>query len=202
MPRFSSCWRRAARMKASESTTPRVWPDERHPGREMRAIRVDQREEFLGVVVLQAAQRAAAPQVDCQCHSQSLAQPLAGSRQRALHGRGTLGSARMFGPLDHIGFLVRDVDAAVTQAQASFGLPIARHSELEQYSIRATFLGEGTGTLEIFTFTDPEVLEARLDGADRRIDHVAVRVGDLDGARRHAARERRPLLHAPTAARS
>ena len=85
----------------------------------------------------------------------------------------------MFGPLDHIGFLVRDLDAAVAEAQASFGLPIARHANLEQYSIRATFLGEGTGTLEIFTFTDPEVLDPRLDGAERRIDHVAVRVGDL-----------------------
>jgi len=85
----------------------------------------------------------------------------------------------MFGPLDHIGFLVRDIDAAVAQAQAAFGLPIARHADLEKYAIRATFLGEGTGTLEIFTFTDPEVLDPRLDGAERRLDHVAVRVPDL-----------------------
>lgn len=85
----------------------------------------------------------------------------------------------MFGPLDHIGFLVRDLDAAVAQAQASFGLPIARQSALEQFSLIATFLGEGSGTLEIFTFTDPEVLDPRLDGAERRLDHVAVRVPDL-----------------------
>jgi len=85
----------------------------------------------------------------------------------------------VFGPLDHVGFLVRDIDAAVAEAQACFGLPIARHSELEQYAIRATFLGEGTGTLEIFTFTDAALLDPRLDGADRRIDHVAFRVADL-----------------------
>ena len=85
----------------------------------------------------------------------------------------------MFGPLDHIGFLVRDFDAAVAETQASFGMPIARHSELPDFSIRATFLGEGTGTLEIFTFTDTEILDGRLGGEDRRIDHVAVRVPDL-----------------------
>jgi catechol 2,3-dioxygenase-like lactoylglutathione lyase family enzyme len=85
----------------------------------------------------------------------------------------------MFGPMDHVGFLVRDLDDAVAEAQASFGLPIARHSELAQYSIKATFLGEGTGTLEIFTFTDPEILDGRLGGEDRRIDHVAFRVDDL-----------------------
>jgi len=85
----------------------------------------------------------------------------------------------MFGPLDHIGFLVRDLDGAVAAAQASFGLPIARHSELAQFSIKATFLGEGTGTLEIFTFTDTDILDERLGEDDRRIDHAAFRVADL-----------------------
>jgi catechol 2,3-dioxygenase-like lactoylglutathione lyase family enzyme len=85
----------------------------------------------------------------------------------------------MFGELDHIGYIVRDVDAAVAAAQEAFDLPIARTSALEQYSILATFLGEGTGTLEIFTFTDPEVLEPRLDGEEGRLDHVAFRVADL-----------------------
>jgi len=85
----------------------------------------------------------------------------------------------MFGPLDHIGLLVRDLDGAVASAQESFGLAIARHSELPQYSIKATFLGEGTGTLEIFTFTDPEILDERLGEADRLLDHAAFRVADL-----------------------
>ena len=85
----------------------------------------------------------------------------------------------MFGPLDHVGLLVRDLDAAVAAAQATYGLPIARSSQLPRYAIDAVFLGEGTGTLEIFTFTDAEILEPRLDGADQRIDHVAFRVADL-----------------------
>jgi hypothetical protein len=35
-------------------------------------------------------------------------------------------------------------------------------------------------SLELFTFSDPEILAARLAGAERRIDHVAYRVADLD----------------------
>ena len=86
----------------------------------------------------------------------------------------------MFGPFDHVGYLVRDFDAALEQAQALFALPLARRADLPQFAIRAAFLGEGSGTLEIFTFDDPEVLDPRLDGAERRIDHVAFRVDDLD----------------------
>ena len=86
----------------------------------------------------------------------------------------------MFGPFDHVGYLVRDFDAALEQAQAVFGLPVARTAELTQWGITAAFLGEGSGTLEIFTIADPGVLDPRLDGAERRIDHVAFRVEDLD----------------------
>jgi catechol 2,3-dioxygenase-like lactoylglutathione lyase family enzyme len=86
----------------------------------------------------------------------------------------------MFGPFDHVGYLVRDFDAALEQAQVLFALPLARRADLPQFRIRAAFLGEGTGTLEIFTFDDPELLDPRLDGAERRIDHVAFRVDDLD----------------------
>jgi methylmalonyl-CoA/ethylmalonyl-CoA epimerase len=86
----------------------------------------------------------------------------------------------MFGALDHVGLLVRDLDAAVADAQERFGLAFARSAPLEQFAIRAAFLGEGRGTLEVFTFDDPDILEPRLAGADRRLDHVAFRVEDID----------------------
>ena len=86
----------------------------------------------------------------------------------------------MFGPLDHVGLLVRDMEAAVAEAQQRFGLAFARSAPLEAFAIRATFLGEGRGTLEVFTFDDPEILEPRLAGEDRRLDHVAFRVEDID----------------------
>ena len=65
-------------------------------------------------------------------------------------------------------------------AREVFGLPVAREATLAQYAIQAVFLGEGSGTLELFTSTYPAALEARLDGADRRLDHVALRVENLD----------------------
>ncbi|MGA2758650.1 MAG: VOC family protein [Solirubrobacteraceae bacterium] len=86
----------------------------------------------------------------------------------------------MFGQFDHTGFLVRDLDAAVERAQRAFGLPLARTLELPQYGISAAFLGEGRGTLEIFTLADPQLREPRLGSDEQRIDHLAFRVPDLD----------------------
>ena len=51
---------------------------------------------------------------------------------------------------------------------------------LPAYGIEAHFMGPGTGTLEIFTFTDAEILDGRLEGRERRLDHVAFRVEGLD----------------------
>lgn len=87
----------------------------------------------------------------------------------------------MFGAFEHIGYIVRDLDAAVAQSREVYGLPVARTLALPQFAITAAFLGEGTGALEIFTIADPEVLDARLGAEQRRIDHVAFRVEDLDG---------------------
>ena len=86
----------------------------------------------------------------------------------------------MFGPFDHVGYLVRDFDAALEQAQVLFALPIARTAELPQYGITAAFLGEGSGTLEIFTIDDREVLDGALGPRGPE--------GDLD--RKRGARDR------------
>ena len=76
----------------------------------------------------------------------------------------------MFGELDHIGLFVRDLDAAVAEAREVFGLPVARETTLTQYGIEAVFLGEGSGTLELFTSVDAAALEERLDGRDRGVE--------------------------------
>ena len=85
----------------------------------------------------------------------------------------------MFGELDHVGLIVRDLDASVAQARASFGMPIARTATLERWGIEAVYLGEGTGSLELFTLADAALGEERLAGADQRLDHVCFRVADL-----------------------
>jgi catechol 2,3-dioxygenase-like lactoylglutathione lyase family enzyme len=88
--------------------------------------------------------------------------------------------AVMFGTFDHVGYLVLDLDAGLAQAQEVLGLPLARTLELPQYGISAAFLGEGSGTLEIFTVADGDARAARLGTDERRLDHVAFRVDDLD----------------------
>lgn len=87
----------------------------------------------------------------------------------------------MFGEFDHVGWVVGDLDAATAWAQETLGLEFLRNATLPQYQIEANFLGTGgLGTLEIFTFSDPEILDARLDGQPRRLDHVAFRLQGLD----------------------
>ena len=86
----------------------------------------------------------------------------------------------MFGDFDHVGLFVLDLDGAVAQARAALGLEIARTAVLAGYGIDAVFLGPGNGTLEIFTCSDTELRDRRLDGRDRRLDHIAFRVDGLD----------------------
>ena len=86
----------------------------------------------------------------------------------------------MFGDFDHVGWLVRDLDAAAQWAREALGLELARTVTLPQYGISAHFLGPGSGTLEIFTLADAGLLDARLEGGQRRLDHVAFRVEGLD----------------------
>jgi len=86
----------------------------------------------------------------------------------------------VFGELDHVGMIVRDLDASVARARASFGLPIARTATLERWGVEAVFLGEGTGSLELFTLADAALSDARLAGADERLDHLCFRVADLE----------------------
>jgi catechol 2,3-dioxygenase-like lactoylglutathione lyase family enzyme len=86
----------------------------------------------------------------------------------------------VFGDFDHVGWVVRDLDDAVRWAREALGLELARTATLPQYGIDACFLGPGTGTLEIFTLADRELLDARLEGQPRRLDHVAFRVSGLD----------------------
>ena len=83
------------------------------------------------------------------------------------------------GDLAHVGYLAADLDGAVQQAQAVLALPVARTLELPQFSVRAVFLGAGSGSVEIFTFTDRELLAARLGGRELMLDHAALLVQDI-----------------------
>ncbi len=86
----------------------------------------------------------------------------------------------MLSPVDHVGYLVRDLDAAVAEFSERFGLEVVRPVVLPQYSILGQYLGEGTGSVELFTITDAELLDARLGDQSIVLDHAAYEVADID----------------------
>jgi catechol 2,3-dioxygenase-like lactoylglutathione lyase family enzyme len=86
----------------------------------------------------------------------------------------------VLGPVDHVGYLTDDLDGALAELTGLFGMPVARRVDLPQYSLTGVFLGEGTGSVEIFTFTDPVTLEQRLPHPGLVFDHAAHEMSDID----------------------
>jgi hypothetical protein len=83
------------------------------------------------------------------------------------------------GTLDHVGYLVADLDAAVAEFQERFALQVLRPVILPQFSILGHYLGSGTGNIELFTITDAEMLADRLGGERILLDHVGFEVKDI-----------------------
>jgi catechol 2,3-dioxygenase-like lactoylglutathione lyase family enzyme len=86
----------------------------------------------------------------------------------------------VLGALDHVGYLVRDLKAAVDEWTERFALEVVRPVELPQYSILGQYLGEGTGSVELFTITDARLLEERLGKHAILLDHAAYEVADIN----------------------
>lgn len=83
---------------------------------------------------------------------------------------------------DHVGVLVGDLEAAKTFARDVLGLgEPEREFEAPEHGLKGAFFALGTGELEVFTLASAgERLPA---GQDASLDHVAVRVDDLDAER-------------------
>jgi catechol 2,3-dioxygenase-like lactoylglutathione lyase family enzyme len=86
----------------------------------------------------------------------------------------------MLGELDHVGYLAGDLDTAVAEFQDLFDLPLVRRFERPQFALQGVYLGSREGHVELFTFSDHELIERRLGAARVRLDHVAYRVADID----------------------
>jgi len=86
--------------------------------------------------------------------------------------------------LDHVGVMVRDLDAVADQWQSRFGVPVVSTFEAPALNLRAVFLDLTTVTVELFTVDEPQALDAALGDASATVDHIALRfdrlMGDLD----------------------
>lgn len=83
--------------------------------------------------------------------------------------------------LDHVGILVRDLDSALTQWSARFGVGVARKVEVPAMGISAAFLDISGAEVELYTIDDGHALDAALDGTSAKLDHVALRLHRADG---------------------
>ena len=80
--------------------------------------------------------------------------------------------------IDHVGYLVRDLDAGVALVTKAFGADVDRTVDRPQWSL----FGHYVGAIEVFTFTDPQLLDERLGGVDEKLDHIAHAVDDIEAA--------------------
>jgi catechol 2,3-dioxygenase-like lactoylglutathione lyase family enzyme len=80
---------------------------------------------------------------------------------------------------DHVGILVEDLEAAKAFARDVLGLgEPARVFDSDEQGLHAAFFPLGDGVLEVFTLAS-----GRAPDGPATIDHVAVRVDDLDAER-------------------
>jgi catechol 2,3-dioxygenase-like lactoylglutathione lyase family enzyme len=82
----------------------------------------------------------------------------------------------MLGTIDHVGYLARDLEGSVRNFQRRLGVEVVRRFERPQFSLLGVYLGSGSGELELFAFSDPELQATRLAGRELVLDHVAYRV--------------------------
>jgi glyoxylase I family protein len=85
-----------------------------------------------------------------------------------------------FGTVDHVGLLVEEIDPAKHFLETALGFTEIRTVELDD--MRGVFLTAGGVTIELVWVRDPASRATQLGGADRRLDHLALSVPDLDAA--------------------
>ena len=79
----------------------------------------------------------------------------------------------MLETVDHVGYLVRDLDSAAATMCKTFGFTVFRRFERPQFILLGVYLGVTEPGIELFTLTDSALVERRLGGADALLDHTA-----------------------------
>ena len=80
--------------------------------------------------------------------------------------------------VDHIGYLVRDLDAGLALVTHALAADVDRTVDRPQWSLYGYYVG----ALEVFTFTEAQLLDERLGGVDAKLDHIAYKVDDIGEA--------------------
>ena len=85
--------------------------------------------------------------------------------------------------IDHVGIVVRDLDAAVAWYERTFGASAARRERIEQDGVDEALLTVGRSFVQLLTpFTDESPLARHLERRGEGIHHVGYRVSDCTAA--------------------
>jgi 4-hydroxyphenylpyruvate dioxygenase-like putative hemolysin len=86
------------------------------------------------------------------------------------------------GSMHHVGIVVRDLDEAEAFVTSAFDLPVVNRLVAPERGMRAVFLACGSAMVELIELADPDLIRDRLGDRVAAIDHVALRVADLEDA--------------------
>jgi methylmalonyl-CoA/ethylmalonyl-CoA epimerase len=89
--------------------------------------------------------------------------------------------------LDHVGIFVRDLEAAKRFASETLGLELEREGPQPALGLNTAFFRAGPALIELIEHQDADAGEAQRGGAQAKIDHLALRVDDLEAARERLA---------------
>jgi methylmalonyl-CoA/ethylmalonyl-CoA epimerase len=99
----------------------------------------------------------------------------------------TASPAEVLGPvvtaIDHVGFAVRDLDAAIAFYGRAFGLPLLHEEVNEEQGVREAMVGIGDSAIQLLAPLTPESTIGKfLDRNGEGIQQVAFRVVDVEEA--------------------
>jgi methylmalonyl-CoA/ethylmalonyl-CoA epimerase len=86
------------------------------------------------------------------------------------------------GSMHHVGIVVRDLDQAEAFVSGALGLPVVNRLASPERGMRAVFFDCGPAMIELVELADPDLVRDRIGDRVAAIDHIALRVADLDDA--------------------
>jgi methylmalonyl-CoA/ethylmalonyl-CoA epimerase len=85
--------------------------------------------------------------------------------------------------IDHIGIVVRDVQAALKVYEVVLGLPPRKVAEVPEQGVRVAFLPVGESDVELVQPTDDDTGVARfLENRGEGVHHICLEVEDVEAA--------------------
>jgi methylmalonyl-CoA/ethylmalonyl-CoA epimerase len=95
-------------------------------------------------------------------------------------GDGALDPEGLLTEIDHVGIAVRDLEAAVEEYRAAFGLEPVHRELVEHQGVDEVLFAVGHSFIQLLGATGPDTPVGRyLERRGEGIHHVAYRVGDL-----------------------